>query len=207
MDEEVKDADETAAPIVEVFPELTEPKERDGPYAPRTVEPKSSKAKVAGLFGPGMAKVYIDGESRVEAKEEVKDAEATVADEAAAPRAAPDGGLVEVSFHGAPIYFSPVLAKRDDGGLAVRVGEIGGRRERFASGAFPVTSAVARPPPAAVSVDFGDDCPLGQRLLVRPAPPSRLPPLPGGVAHGHARSAVGRGSAGRHVTAATPRKK
>ncbi|KAH8046305.1 hypothetical protein JL721_12408 [Aureococcus anophagefferens] len=62
VDEEVKDADETAAPIVEVFPELTEPKERDG-YAPRMV--------------------YIDGESRVEAKgvdEEVKDA-----DEAAAP--------------------------------------------------------------------------------------------------------------------------
>ena len=205
-DEEATDADETAAPIVEVFPELTEPKERDG-YAPRMVEPKSSKAKVAGLFGPGMAKVYIDGESRVEAKEEVKDAEATVADEAAAPRAAPDGGLVEVSFHGAPFDFSPVLAKRDDGGLAVRVGEIGGGRERFASGAFPVTSAAARPPPAAVSVDFEDDCPLGQRLLVRPAPPSRLPPLPGGVARGHPRSAVGRGSAGRHVTAATPRKK
>ncbi|KAH8092923.1 transferase [Aureococcus anophagefferens] len=125
VDEEVKDADEAAAPIVEVFPELTEPKERDGPYAPRTVKPKSSKAKVAGLFGPGMAKVYIDGESRVEAKEEVKDAEAAVADEAAAPRAAPDGGLVEVSFHGAPFDFSPVLAKRDDGGLAVRCKNLG----------------------------------------------------------------------------------
>ncbi|KAK7232455.1 hypothetical protein SO694_00032251 [Aureococcus anophagefferens] len=171
----------------------------DDPYAPRMVtsSPKSLKAKVAGLFSPGKPKVYTDGESRVEAKDTDEEAPMVAAGvEHGARREVTFHGapldfalvlaressgrdVVRLGDVSAPCECFAQLQVLDElthvdgvalpGDAAAAFREASARLgDAVATFSFPVALSFARPP-AAHSVDFEGDAPLGLQFRLTAA--------------------------------------